>query len=149
MYLAHFGLDEPPFRITPHTEFFFEGANRGATLEALLYTIANDEGIVKVTGEITLKKNRGTLLHDKVRGLVQDGHRRVLIDLADVSYVDSAGLGKLVQANSTAKNLGGSMKLFSPSARLRELLVVTRLTTVLGVYDDEAQALASYGAHAN
>jgi MSHA biogenesis protein MshM len=52
MYLSHFGLNEPPFRITPHTEFFFDGANRGATLEALLYAIEHDEGIVKVTGEV-------------------------------------------------------------------------------------------------
>ena len=52
MYLSHFGLDEPPFRITPHTDFFFGGANRGATLEALLYAITHDEGIVKVSGEV-------------------------------------------------------------------------------------------------
>lgn len=52
MYLDHFGLNEPPFRITPHTDFFFAGANRGATLEALLYAISNDEGIVKVSGEV-------------------------------------------------------------------------------------------------
>ena len=52
MYLNHFGLDEPPFRITPHTDFFFAGANRGATLEALLYAITHDEGIVKVSGEV-------------------------------------------------------------------------------------------------
>ena len=52
MYLNHFGLDEPPFRITPHTDFFFAGANRGATLEALLYAITHDEGIIKVSGEV-------------------------------------------------------------------------------------------------
>ncbi len=52
MYLEHFGLTEAPFRITPHTDFFFEGANRGATLDALLYAITHDEGIVKVTGEV-------------------------------------------------------------------------------------------------
>lgn len=52
MYLDHFGLREAPFRITPHTEFFFAGANRGATLEALMYAITQDEGIVKVTGEV-------------------------------------------------------------------------------------------------
>jgi type II secretory pathway predicted ATPase ExeA len=52
MYLEHFGLTEAPFRITPHTEFFFAGANRGATLEALLYAITHDEGIVKVSGEV-------------------------------------------------------------------------------------------------
>ena len=52
MYLEHFGLREAPFRITPHTEFFFAGANRGATLEALLYAITAGEGLVKVTGEV-------------------------------------------------------------------------------------------------
>jgi type II secretory pathway predicted ATPase ExeA len=52
MYLDHYGLTEPPFRITPHTEFFYEGANRGATLEALLYAILHGEGLVKVTGEV-------------------------------------------------------------------------------------------------
>ncbi len=52
MYLDHFGLNEPPFRITPHTDFFFDGANRGATLDALIYAITHDEGIVKVSGEV-------------------------------------------------------------------------------------------------
>jgi type II secretory pathway predicted ATPase ExeA len=52
MYLEHFGLKEAPFRITPHTDFFFQGANRGATLEALLYAITREEGIVKVSGEV-------------------------------------------------------------------------------------------------
>ena len=52
LYLEHFGLREPPFRITPHTDFFFSGANRGPTLEALIYAITQDEGIVKVTGEV-------------------------------------------------------------------------------------------------
>jgi type II secretory pathway predicted ATPase ExeA len=52
VYLEHFGLREAPFRITPHTEFFFSGAHRGATLEALIYAITHDEGIVKVSGEV-------------------------------------------------------------------------------------------------
>ena len=52
MYLDHFGLHEAPFRITPHTDFFFGGGNRGATLDALLYAITHDEGIVKVSGEV-------------------------------------------------------------------------------------------------
>ena len=52
LYLEHFGLAEPPFRITPHTDFFFDGAERGATLEALMYAILHDEGIVKVSGEV-------------------------------------------------------------------------------------------------
>lgn len=52
LYLEHFGLAEPPFRITPHTDFFFDGADRGATLEALIYAVLHDEGIVKVSGEV-------------------------------------------------------------------------------------------------
>ncbi len=52
LYLEHFGLDEPPFRITPHTDFFFDGAERGATLEALAYAVLHDEGIVKLSGEV-------------------------------------------------------------------------------------------------
>ena len=52
LYLDHFGLNEPPFRITPHTDFFFDGADRGATLEALIYAVTHDEGIVKVSGEV-------------------------------------------------------------------------------------------------
>jgi MSHA biogenesis protein MshM len=52
MYLEHFGLSQAPFKITPHTEFFFVGANRGATLEALLYAILNGEGLIKVSGEV-------------------------------------------------------------------------------------------------
>ena len=52
MYLEHYGLAEAPFRITPHTDFFFAGANRGATLEALIYAITHDEGIVKISGEV-------------------------------------------------------------------------------------------------
>lgn len=55
LYLEHFGLDEPPFRITPHTDFFFDGADRGATLDALLYAILQDEGIVKVSGEVGIR----------------------------------------------------------------------------------------------
>jgi len=52
LYLEHFGLSEPPFRITPHTDFFFDGADRGATLDALIYAVLHDEGIVKVSGEV-------------------------------------------------------------------------------------------------
>jgi len=52
MYLEHFGLHEPPFRITPHTDFFFDGADRGTTLDALVYAVLHDEGIVKVSGEV-------------------------------------------------------------------------------------------------
>jgi len=105
-----------------------------------------DVAIVKITGEIKLGKGNDVVLPDNVSGLMKGGYRKVLVDLAGVSYVDSAGLGQIVQAHAAAKSQGGSLKVFSPTTRLRDLLVLTRLTTVVGMYDNEAQALASYGA---
>src|SRR3954462_1730538 len=52
MYYNHFGLNQPPFRITPNTEFFYSGGNRGPILEALIYAISQGEGIITVTGEV-------------------------------------------------------------------------------------------------
>jgi anti-sigma B factor antagonist len=108
--------------------------------------VVGDVAIVTVTGEITLKKSRSTMLHDKVRSVVQQGHKKVLVDLAGVTFVDSAGLGELVQTNSMVKDQGGALGLSSPSGRLRDLLAVTKLTTIIRVYDSEAQALASFDA---
>lgn len=108
-----------------------------------------DIAVVRVTGEITLKKSREAVLHDKVRSLIQNGRRKVIVDLAGVDYIDSAGLGELVQTQSTVKNHGGLLKLSSPTTRLRELLVLTRLTTVLGLYDDELQAVRSFELASN
>jgi anti-sigma B factor antagonist len=105
--------------------------------------------IVSVTGEITLKKTNDGTLYEKARSLVQQGHRNVLVDLAGVSFVDSAGLGELVQTSSMMRNGGGSLKLVNATPRFRELLVLTRLTSVFGVYDDEAQAVASFGPSAS
>ena len=108
--------------------------------------LVGDVAVVTVTGEITLKKGHNGLLHDRVRNLVQQGHTQVLVNLAGVSYVDSAGLGELVQTHSMLKNHGGSMKLANAKPRFRELLALTRLTALFGIYDDEAQALASFGS---
>ena len=81
LYLDHFGLNEPPFRITPHPDFFFDGADRGATLEGLLYAILHDEGIVKVSGEIGSGKT--TLCRVLMERLPQEV---VTVFLANPSY---------------------------------------------------------------
>jgi type II secretory pathway predicted ATPase ExeA len=81
LYLEHFGLNEPPFRITPHPDFFFDGADRGATLEGLLYAILHDEGIVKVSGEIGSGKT--TLCRVLMERLPQEV---VTVFLANPSY---------------------------------------------------------------
>ena len=107
--------------------------------------IVGNVAVIKVAGDITLNKGGDVLLKDKVQSLIQQGQKSLLIDLADVSYVDSAGLGELVQAYATTKNRGGSLKLVNVTKRLRDLLVVTKLLTVFETFDSEAAALASFG----
>jgi anti-sigma B factor antagonist len=81
-----------------------------------------------------------------VQSLLQQGHKSILVDLGGVAYVDSAGLGELVQAFVTTKNKGGVLKLSNVTKKLNDLLVVTRLVTVFETFDSEAKALASFGA---
>ena len=106
--------------------------------------IVGNVAIVKVNGEITLKQGGDVLLKDKVQSLLHQGHMNLLLDLSGVSYVDSAGLGELVQAYVTAKNRGGTLRLLNVTKRLQDLLVVTKLLTVFEAYDNESEALASF-----
>lgn len=108
--------------------------------------IVGDIAIVKITGDITLNKGGDVLLKDKVQSLVQQGHTKILLDLGGVSYVDSAGLGQLVNTYATVKNRGGSLKLLNVTKRLRDLLVVTRLLTVFDTFESEAEGIASFSA---
>ena len=103
-----------------------------------------DIAIVSVIGDITLRRCRHVTLLGRVRKLAEQGHRKVLIDLSAVSFVDSAGLGELLKTQSVLKNHGGAVKLSLPTGRLRDLLELTRLTTVLRVYEDETKALESF-----
>lgn len=108
--------------------------------------IVGPVAIVTVTGDITLKRGGDRLLHDRLHHLVQNGPKTVLLNLAGVSYVDSAGLGELVQAYSAFRNQGGSLKLCSLTKRLRDLLVMTNLLSLFDAYDNEEQALAQVRA---
>ena len=80
-----------------------------------------------------------------VLSLLQQGYRSLPLDVGQVSYVDSAGLGELVQAYVTARKRDGSLKLLNVTKRLRDLLVVTRLLTVFETFDSEEEAIASFG----
>ena len=108
--------------------------------------VVGDVAIVKVTGDITLNRGGDVLLKDKVQSLLQQGHTKLIVDLSSVSYVDSAGLGELVQAYATTRNRGGALKLHGITKRLHDLLIVTKLLTVFEVFDNEAEAVASFGA---
>jgi anti-sigma B factor antagonist len=108
--------------------------------------MVGDITIITVTGDITLNKGGDVVLKDKVRSLLQQGRTKLLLDLGSVSYVDSAGLGELVQAYATTKNKGGSLKLLRPAKRLKDLLTITKLVTVFDSYDTEAAGIASFSA---
>lgn len=102
--------------------------------------------ILTVMGDITLNQGGDVAIKDKVHSLIQQGHRKLLMDLGAVSYVDSAGLGQLVQAFVTMRKAGGSLKLLRLTGRLKDLLTITKLATVFDSFDDEASALASFSA---
>jgi anti-sigma B factor antagonist len=103
-----------------------------------------DVTVIRITGDITLNQGGDVLLKDKVQSLLQQGHRKLVLDLGNVSYVDSAGLGQLVQIHATAKSNGGSLRLVNVTKRLKDLLVVTKLVTIFDSYDSEAEAVASF-----
>ena len=107
--------------------------------------LVGDVAIVKVTGDITLNAGADVRLKDKVQSLIQQGHKQLIVDLGGVSYVDSAGLGQLVQIQTTMSNHSGKLKLLNVTKRLNDLLVVTKLVTVFDTFENEAEALASFG----
>jgi anti-sigma B factor antagonist len=103
--------------------------------------------VVKVHGDIVLHGS-GPVLADQIRALLEQNRRRIVLDLADVRYVDSGGLGELVELFSAAKNRGGSVKLLGVTKRLNDLLVITKLLNVFECFDSQKDAVDSFGARA-
>ena len=99
---------------------------------------SGDVTVLTITGEITLRAGGDVQLKDKIQSLLQQGHKKILLDLGGVSYVDSAGLGQLVQATVTASKNGGKLKLLNLTKRLNDLLVVTKLSTVFDIVEKES-----------
>jgi anti-sigma B factor antagonist len=96
-----------------------------------------------LSGKITLGEG-GVTLREEVRALLAKGYKKIVLNLADVNYIDSSGLGELVSAYTAAKNAGGELKLLNLTSKVRDLLVITKLVTVFDVKDDEAAAVASF-----
>ena len=104
---------------------------------------AGDVAIIDLSGGITIAGGIG-LLRNTIQQLVAGGHRNVLVNLKELIYVDSAGMGELVGACTTVRNLGGDMKLVNPQARVTHLLHMTKLSTLFAVFADEQTALQSF-----
>ena len=99
--------------------------------------------IVDLSGRITLGEASGKL-RDTVRGLLAKGQKKVLLNLGDVTYIDSSGIGELVSGFTTVTNQGGQLKLLSLTKKVHDLLQITKLYTVFDVHDDETAAIRSF-----
>ena len=101
--------------------------------------------IVDTHGKLTLGEGTSAL-RTQIRELVAGGSRRIVLNLADVSYMDSSGLGELIGAHTTVVTAGGEMKLLNLAKRVHDLLKLTKLYTVFEAFEDEGAAVASFSA---
>jgi anti-sigma B factor antagonist len=101
--------------------------------------------ILDLSGKIVLGEG-DVQVKERIKDLLSDGQRRILLNLAEVNYIDSAGLGTLIGSYTTAKRDGGSLKLVNLTKRIQDLLAITKLITVFETFDSEAEALASFNS---
>jgi anti-sigma B factor antagonist len=102
-----------------------------------------DVRILDVSGKITLGDG-SVVIRDAVKKLVADGTKKIVLNLGEVTYIDSSGIGELVSAFTSVSNTGGNMKLLNLTKRVKDLLQITKLYTVFEAFDDEASAVASF-----
>ena len=102
-----------------------------------------DVTVVDAGGRITLGEG-ASAFRDIIRELASKGNKKLLINLSDVSYIDSSGIGEMVSGFTTVTNNGGQLKLVGLSKRVKDLLQITKLYTVFEVFDDEADAVRSF-----
>src|SRR5437660_8303293 len=99
--------------------------------------------IVDLSGRITLGEG-SVILRDTVRELIGKSEKKILLNLGDVTYIDSSGIGELVSAFTTVRNQGGELKLLNLTKKVHDLLQITKLYTVFDVKDDEASAVKAF-----
>ena len=102
-----------------------------------------DVTVIDAVGRITLGEG-SSVFRETIKDLVSKGNKKVLLNLAEVSYIDSSGIGELVSSYTSVSNAGGSLKLLKLTKRIQDLLQITKLYTVFEVFDDEAKALGSF-----
>jgi anti-sigma B factor antagonist len=106
--------------------------------------IIDDVVVLSIVGDITMSDSGAPLLAANIKGALQAGYTRLVLDLGGVRYVDSGGLGEIVHAYTSVTNGGGTIKLLNLTRRLKDLMAVTKLLTVFDSFDQESEALASF-----
>ena len=104
--------------------------------------------VVALDGRIVLGEE-STALREKLKGLIAEGKKQIVLNMDNIKYIDSAGLGILVAAHFSAKTHGASLKLSNLGSRFQEVLQITKLLTVFDVYNTEAEAVGSFSKGAN
>src|SRR5215213_10468773 len=105
---------------------------------------AGDVTVLDLSGRITIGDG-SVQLREAVRKLLDDGKKRILLNLGDVSYVDSSGIGELVSSYTTTNNNGGELKLLNLTKKIQDLLMITKLLTVFQTFDNEQAAISTFG----
>jgi anti-sigma B factor antagonist len=105
----------------------------------------NDVTIVDLSGQIKLGEG-SSVLRDTVKDLLGKGHKKILLNLGDINYIDSSGIGELVSAYTSVRNQGGELKLLHLTKKVHDLLQITKLYTVFHVLDDETAAIAAFSS---
>jgi anti-sigma B factor antagonist len=105
--------------------------------------VVDGVAVIELEGRIVLGEE-STALRETVKGLLGGGQKNIVLNMSNVTYIDSAGLGALVAAHHSAKSQGASLRLSNLGAKFQEVLQVTKLLTVFDVYDSESKAVASF-----
>jgi anti-sigma B factor antagonist len=111
-----------------------------------LYSTTRETGsiiLVDLSGRIALGEG-SALLRKTVRDILDSGHVKIILNLGDVNYIDSSGIGELVSGFTAVRNRGGELKLLNLTKKIHDLLQITKLFTVFDVYSDESAAIASF-----
>ncbi|HYY42909.1 MAG TPA: STAS domain-containing protein, partial [Pyrinomonadaceae bacterium] len=104
---------------------------------------AGDVTVLDLSGKITIGEG-SVSLRSAIRRLIEEGKKKILLNLGQVGYVDSSGIGELVSSFTTINREGGQLKIVNLTQKIQDLLAITKLLTVFDVYDDEATALNSF-----
>lgn len=99
--------------------------------------------VVDMSGRITLGEG-GVVLRETIHDLLDKGDKKILLNLGDISYIDSSGIGELIGAFTSVRNRGGDLKLLNLTKKVKDLLQITKLYTVFDIKDDEATAISAF-----